>query len=1589
MKHKVSKKQRQAWYAGLSCALLLWMTAPVMAAESSVGENNWVITRDVVVEADKAKEEAKLESQQTTIITAADIAKKQAKSVEDIIFSETGVSRTVDAMGRVTVSIRGAEPRHTLILIDGQPVMGDFAKYSGAGDELQRLGTENVDHIEIIQGAASAKYGSDAIGGVINVITKKAAKTAGIQVNVEGRRAKQDGDIFPYQNFFLRADSGQIGKVRAAIYGSKRETMPIYSEATFNGGMNTKGAVRNSLRYYGDIKNIGMSATYDIDDKNKIDFNIDKTKEDMERFVKHSNNLPDPVVHYKRNLDRNTYRLAYTGNNGGSTDWKVDMDYAKMTENDITISSIEAYSQYEGKNSLEYLDDIMHKQWNMKASANTQINDKHLLTYGFGYSKETGEGSRLKSSPNTTTRYIDPWDYDKNLHSEGGIGRPDSDIRDYAMSFDKKGIPHYDQTYEMYGYKNTNGYSEAPAYTYQDWQKDLGFGGNLDHVAEFGQQLRNENPWLDADDPYNMSDNFAVYKYYNDKNVKWHGKTFNEESDNRINRQTVGRAEIKKQNFYVQDTWQLNQNTILSPIFRVDHSNLFGSNVTFNMGLTHNIGGHANRRFKANIGTGYTEPGMGELYYNWEMYAGMPVDLGIGKLGYYWFGNPDLKPEKSVNFDIGIEGENGKTSTRLNIFHNKIKNYMTTYFTGELMNFHPDAGLNMDETPPDMIYSFKNIGKAEITGAEVEVTHQFDEHWSGKMGYTYLHAINKSDPDMPRQLLDKPQHKVDIGITYENKKGDWRASLWGDYYIHMLDSNTIANDGNYVYTTSGEVVYGFSKTKDWTYEKKTFGLWNILIQKYIDKDSMVYFGIDNLFNHRDDDQAFQERVYKFGVNMKFGTDGHHDTPASKTVKKAKEAVRDKLRDDTWFIQAPFDTEKKEGVEFIGDYQARWNSFTGKVKPSEARVTTVANVGTAYKNYLEKADHGFEQRLRAGIDARIGDNTNITLLGSASGMTGVDTMHDVRNSKGLNHQRMDNIDVTQHAKKWDFSIGRLTEPMGVTGYWFGKEYDGGRAVWTSGKNQVRLGYGDFSQSTGITDSAYTHATMQVFMRPPTKYEWLGMEGDNSLNYPLNGKYGDMTIQTPGFENLYQKLVKAGSFEEEKKIIDQYMAIIHTNDPDLNISAGTAQYYFNSFIWNKITLTSADGTTVKEYLAMDMFPGQLHNSFDKEILQQSGERSWETALQFSNVGKPEQVKNVDINESFLTPSGNYTMKTEFYGYGTYTGKEILQDLGTWGKLGGLYAVPMDKVGKEEFEKLTQDQAKDRAESSLWNRENAVKVVNTLWPNGNPKLGITHAAISPVAEQMLYMLANLWKPEDNSSLPLHFLEQLGFLLPQIGTVLVQDQIPPIDKAVFAQAKHQFGDNFGIQAWYLRSVGDDTHSIAYANGDHNDTASFDQLANVIGLGTTWRIGDNIRLSYDWGQNRTDFGRFMNGNTIYNHEMGTSDFDIAGRSNGGTPRFWVARVDIGKADTDKPGSWNAFADYKYFQHGSFFGGNGTEGVPDRYMDGIKSFTIGGGYVPAKDFLLEAFYTFGAKGIGKRDTLYGPEHFTLGDYTRIQATFKF
>ena len=1668
-------KSHRAERRALSCAILLWLTFPacVMA-----GDGGSYISKDVEVEANAAQEEGRYDSQQVQIITAKDIEDKQAKSVEDIIFTQTGVSKTVDAMGRTGVSIRGAEPRHTLILVDGQPVMGDLAKYSGAMDEVMRLGTENVDHIEVIQGASSARYGSDAIGGVINVVTKKASRSPQMQFNWESLRMSGDSGIAPFRNYFLRADSGQMGKLRVGVYGSKRDILPVYASEKpartwITDNKNLSNFEPNALRYHGTADTLGMTGTYELDQNDTISWRADRYTEDLNRHVKHTDSDLEPQQIFKRNASRNTYNIGWKAVRG-RTDWNVETNYSRMKENDISLINYYGRSSYEGKNELKYVDDVDHRQWDFKISARTQLNDHHLLDYGAGYSKERGEGSRLKSSPHTSTRYIDPWDYDKSLLVEGmdAHDRNDGDtsvpvwshIHDYALYDNGTSMPQWDQNYEYYG-ADRHDPSTMPLITYNDydryklkdkepsrWYNDTAMTDEKwNDYWKFEKQLRDQNPQLAG--ASNIVGKYFEWGMATDPKTQakapvFNGRHFLEEYRNRNNRITTGRGEIRKKNFFIQDTWQINKDTILTPVLRWDHSSLFGSHLSGNLGLTHQVGGNPHRRFKANAGTGYTEPGMGELWYNWEMYGSSPVGIGVAKMGWYWAGNPDLKPEKSLNFDISLEGENKNTYARAGIFYNRIRDYMTVYYTGRYMDFAPDLGMSAKwMQAPDLIYSFKNIGKAEITGLEAEVKQKLGKHWTARLGYTWLHAMNKSDPDMPKRLLDKPVHKVDIGLSYADEKSGWSGQIWGDYYIHMLDSNTLADSANYwpdIFQGEGAI---YRKPR---YEEKTFSLWNIMIQKKISKDSLVYFGINNLFNHRDDDCATQQRIYRFGVNMKWGLAGEKKAPDpakdgtshsiaapdGKSISASAPATEDK---SVWhdFIQKPFDETRKEGIEFMGDYRVRWDSHAGldrQLPPFRADT----KIDTADRNMYDRAEHDFSQRLRAGFDARLGRHTQVRVLGSASGTAGVDT-ESTGVSGGLHHQRLDMADITQHARKWDFSVGRLTEPMGVTGYWFGKEFDGGRAVWTSKDWQVRLGYGSFRHSTGISDSAYTHSVHAIFYRPPTISELMGLNRDD-WPYDLARMAGtnaqhpgsvtpdtEGTVYDPGSPNdiynktykgkndtvyFYQQLRDAtkngASVQQQADIIRRLQHIVHTayktetenRMVTLNVPIQTKVIYR---LKNKNT-----GAIV--YKAADVSYSSYISEWDtpeEKAFKQEMNKHFAIRLSDDAVLKGGREYLENHKDALIHGYEDIAAYNARQAWGYYSPSDTLSDTyvrldgsGQWrSKTSNERADAYVYDGVEGIGSLNWADSGQDADGwySKYQFQSIMNDVLDQLYHANYDVssygGDTNYGLKMPQFLSDYMkgLEDAARSADSASKqPRAALEKaIGRPVLTEGTVLQRDIVPAIDKAAFVQVKKKIGRTLGIQAWYLRSRSDDTVAWLSAHGNGNDVDRFDSLAHVLGAGFVWQMGPKGRLSFDYGQNRTAFGRFLNGRSIYDHQRGTADFTLLGRRSGGTPHFWTIRYDVGHSDMDKPGSWNAFIDYKYFQHGSFFGGNGTDAVPDRYLDGIRSFTAGAGYVPARNFLIEAFYTFDAKGIHKRDTLYGPEQFKLGDYTRVQLTYRF
>lgn len=104
----------------------------------------------------------------TELITAEQIRETGALTVDQALESHIGVQVNDDLSGR-GVTLRGIDPSRVLILIDGQRVVG---RVRGSID-LGQISLSDVEQIEIVKGSGSTLYGSDALGGVINIITKK------------------------------------------------------------------------------------------------------------------------------------------------------------------------------------------------------------------------------------------------------------------------------------------------------------------------------------------------------------------------------------------------------------------------------------------------------------------------------------------------------------------------------------------------------------------------------------------------------------------------------------------------------------------------------------------------------------------------------------------------------------------------------------------------------------------------------------------------------------------------------------------------------------------------------------------------------------------------------------------------------------------------------------------------------------------------------------------------------------------------------------------------------------------------------------------------------------------------------------------------------------------------------------------------------------------------------------------------------------------------------------------------------------------------------------------------------------------------
>ena len=261
---------------------------------------------------------------------------------------------------------------------------------------------------------------------------------------------------------------------------------------------------------------------------------------------------------------------------------------------------------------------------------------------------------------------------------------------------------------------------------------------------------------------------------------------------------------------YIQDEYSPSNRLLIIPSLRYDDSDKFGSKVSPKLGMTYKM--NENYRLKASAGKGFKAPSLDDMY----MY--------MSNYGYTVIGNPDLKPERSTNYEIGIEGERGASFGKVSYFNNNVKNLITT-------------------EPSGAFYTYKNVDKAEINGVELELGRKISDKFSVKMSYTYLDAI---DGKSKGRLSGRAKHQGTVQFRYDNSKEQGVSTvLW----------NSWAQD--YWYDDGGSTAYN-----------KNFNTWNISVNKRWNEQFQTYVGVDNIFNKKDYDLNIWGSLIRVGMTVK-------------------------------------------------------------------------------------------------------------------------------------------------------------------------------------------------------------------------------------------------------------------------------------------------------------------------------------------------------------------------------------------------------------------------------------------------------------------------------------------------------------------------------------------------------------------------------------------------------------------------------------------------------------------------------------------------------------------------------------------------
>lgn len=218
-------------------------------------------TESIVVTATRTPQAADKTGESVSLITSQQLEQQQIVAVTDALAQTPGIEEVhPGGLGQsaTTVSIRGAEVGQTLVLIDGVR-MNDPSTVDNEA-VLGDLLVNNIDRIEILRGPQSTLYGSDAIGGVIDIFSKRGGDAPfGLRASVEG------GSFDTYH--LNAATNGTVSHVEYGAAANFLHTNDVSAADSRNGnpetdGYTNAGATENVRVHLGEAASIDLRSYY-------------------------------------------------------------------------------------------------------------------------------------------------------------------------------------------------------------------------------------------------------------------------------------------------------------------------------------------------------------------------------------------------------------------------------------------------------------------------------------------------------------------------------------------------------------------------------------------------------------------------------------------------------------------------------------------------------------------------------------------------------------------------------------------------------------------------------------------------------------------------------------------------------------------------------------------------------------------------------------------------------------------------------------------------------------------------------------------------------------------------------------------------------------------------------------------------------------------------------------------------------------------------------------------------------------------------------------------------------------------------------